>query len=326
MQCDFICYLLFFSHNTQLGYWDGKSKPFSYMSDQLIPADGQQSFDKTTMQFQMRDMRDLAAKKSLSLDTNGFEFIEHDTKLSPHDFLKADKVTGPYYQEMEALLLEKVPGAKRVVIFDHNVRSAALDLYDRKDAEDKYNATQQAQMVTLSGPVTFAHNDYTHRSGPLRVAALTKGPGEGGSYTSNKALLTEQEAQEYLQKRFAIVQVWRPINKPVQDCPLAVLDAKSIGQTDLVESTLVYPDREGYTYLLAPNPEHKWYFAPLMTREEAMLFKCYDTQLDGRARFTAHSAFDLPDVPADAPKRESIEIRALVFFDEERSPVAKPRL
>jgi hypothetical protein len=35
---------------------------------------------------------------------------------------------------------------------------------------------------------------------------------------------------------------------------------------------------------------------------------------DHRARFTAHSAFDDPTSPPDAPARESIEVRTLVFF------------
>jgi hypothetical protein len=35
---------------------------------------------------------------------------------------------------------------------------------------------------------------------------------------------------------------------------------------------------------------------------------------DGRARFTAHSAFDDPTTPAGAPDRESIEMRTFAFF------------
>jgi hypothetical protein len=49
-----------------------------------------------------------------------------------------------------------------------------------------------------------------------------------------------------------------------------------------------------------------------------MLLKCFDSAKDGRARFTAHSAFVDPDTPIDAPARESIEVRTLAFFDEDR--------
>jgi hypothetical protein len=52
-----------------------------------------------------------------------------------------------------------------------------------------------------------------------------------------------------------------------------------------------------------------------MTPDEALLLKCFDSIQDGRARFTAHTAFEDPTAPPDAPARESIEVRALVFFD-----------
>ena len=52
-------------------------------------------------------------------------------------------------------------------------------------------------------------------------------------------------------------------------------------------------------------------------RDEAVLIKCYDSMEDGRARFTAHTAFDDPTTPPDAPPRESIEARTLVFFPPE---------
>ena len=53
-----------------------------------------------------------------------------------------------------------------------------------------------------------------------------------------------------------------------------------------------------------------------MTPTEALIFKVFDSIHDGRARFTAHTAFEDPSTPADAPPRESIEMRLLVFFDE----------
>jgi hypothetical protein len=51
-----------------------------------------------------------------------------------------------------------------------------------------------------------------------------------------------------------------------------------------------------------------------MRREEALVFKVYDSLKDGRARWTAHTAFDDPTSPPHARPRESIEIRTLAFF------------
>jgi hypothetical protein len=57
-----------------------------------------------------------------------------------------------------------------------------------------------------------------------------------------------------------------------------------------------------------------------MERNEAILLKCYecyDSKDDGRARFTAHTSFDDPSSPPNAAPRESIEVRALVFWAPE---------
>jgi hypothetical protein len=51
-----------------------------------------------------------------------------------------------------------------------------------------------------------------------------------------------------------------------------------------------------------------------MQRDEAVVFKTFDSIRDGRARWTAHTAFDQPSSPPDAPPRESIEMRTLAFF------------
>ena len=52
-----------------------------------------------------------------------------------------------------------------------------------------------------------------------------------------------------------------------------------------------------------------------MRRDEALVFKVYDSAKDGRARWSAHTAFDDPTSPPHARPRESIEIRTLAFFD-----------
>jgi hypothetical protein len=51
-----------------------------------------------------------------------------------------------------------------------------------------------------------------------------------------------------------------------------------------------------------------------MQRNEVLFLKGFDSASDGRARFTAHTSFDDPTTPPEAPARESIETRTLVFF------------
>src|SRR5215510_9610656 len=61
------------------------------------------------------------------------------------------------------------------------------------------------------------------------------------------------------------------------------------------------------------DPDHRWFYVPEMRADELLLLKCYDTKTDGRARFAPHTAFTDPTTPVDAPPRESIELRTLVF-------------
>jgi hypothetical protein len=212
------------------------------------------------------------------LDREGFRFVRHDTKVV--DFDDDDELRRVYYPEMEALVKAET-GAKRVVVFDHTLRTA--------DEDDR-------QARKLREVVQRVHNDYTEWSGQQRVRDLLP-----------------DEAEELLKRRFAIVQVWRPIRHPVENL-LAIGDARSVAPEDLVVSERRYPNRIGQTYAVTYNPEHRWYWFPLMQREEALVFKVYDSLRDGRARFTAHTAFDDPSAPAGARPRESIEIRTLAFF------------
>ncbi|MGH7966231.1 MAG: CmcJ/NvfI family oxidoreductase [Candidatus Binatia bacterium] len=216
----------------------------------------------------------------ISLDTHGFTLTRHETGVA--NFYDENEVRTVYYPEVERLVKE-VTGAVKVVVFDHNVRFAPM-------AQRGENGARE--------PVRIAHNDYTLRSGPQRV----------------RDLLDADEAEERLQHRFAEINVWRPIRGPVQATPLAVCDARSLTPQDFVTMDLKYRDRTGEVYVVTFNPRHRWFYFPHMQANEVLFLKCYDSMDDGRARFTAHTAFDDPSTPPDAPARESIEARTLVFF------------
>jgi hypothetical protein len=213
------------------------------------------------------------------LEQNGFRFVPHDTEVK--DFFEEEQIRRVYYPEMEALVKAE-SGASRVVVFDHTLRTA----------DDELRQTQKIREV-----VRRVHNDYTEWSAPQRVRDLLP-----------------QEAEELLRRRFAIVQVWRPIRHPVETFPLAICDARTLSVDDLVVSERRYPNRVGQTYAIKYNPAHRWYWFPRMRREEAIVFKVFDSLRDGRARWTAHTAFDDPSSPRNARPRESIEIRTLAFF------------
>ena len=214
----------------------------------------------------------------LSLDANGFELVEHRTAV--RDFYNED-LKKVYYPEVERLIRER-SGARRVVVFDHTLRSGE-------------EAEREARL--LREPVLSAHNDYTEWSAPNRVREVMG-----------------EEAEALLRGRFAIIQVWRATHDPIQSNPLAIADARSVAPEDLLIAERRYPHRVGQTYRLKHSAKHRWYYFPRMRRDEALVFKVFDSATDGRARFTPHTSFVDPQTPPGAPRRQSIEARALVFY------------
>ena len=238
----------------------------------------------------VRDGRSLAG--ALSLDREGFKLVPHQSRV--HDFYDEDELKRVYYPEVERLVKAET-GATRVHIFDHTLRNGAIP---------ERPAEKEGEQL-IREPVLRVHNDYTLKSGPQRVRDLMG-----------------DEAPDLLDRRFAVVNVWRPIRGPVEEKPLALCDARSVAPQDWVATDLLYPDRTGEIYYVAHNPAQRWFYFPQMTRDEAVLLKCYDSATDGRARFSPHSAFADPTSPANARPRESIEVRTLIFFDEARQQAA----
>ncbi|KAJ5933567.1 hypothetical protein N7454_005896 [Penicillium verhagenii] len=125
-----------------------------------------------------------------------------------------------------------------------------------------------------------------------------------------------QDAPELLKGRYQIINVWRPIKTILKD-PLAVANAHSVPDSDLVPLKLIYPNREGETYSVKPDANIKWYYRYAQTPDLVTLIKCFDSKTDGRARRVPHTAFVNPDTEHEAG-RESIEVRALVFHPDDR--------
>ena len=93
-----------------------------------------------------------------------------------------------------------------------------------------------------------------------------------------------------------------------------ICDASSVQAEDLVSVERRAEDRIGELQVALHNSGQRWYYYPEMQMDEALLFKTFDSETDGRTRFTIHSSFEDPDAPLDAPPRESLETRCLVFF------------
>ena len=269
------------------------------------------SFTRTERRRSVTNVRD-AGFHAFGTDVSGFAV--YDSPAKTKTFADDAAVRSGYYPEVEALVRDKLPGVKKVVIFDHTVR--------------RHDRTSPRQ------PVQQLHVDQTPRAAEARV---------------RRHVPDVAEAEELLRGRYQIVNVWRPVSHAAVDLPLAVVDWRTTEPADLVRVDLLYPQRsdgddddrgkevlpdgdslmstagyevKGETFSVAPNERHKFFYVKDMTPDEAMFIKCFDSYSQGRpngrkgvADYTPHTAFVDPNTPADAKGRESIEVRCLVFYE-----------
>lgn len=227
----------------------------------------------------VRDGRPL--RHSFDIDTHGFVFVDHNTWVK--DFTDEAERVRVYDPEVQALI-KKHTGAAEVLVFDHTLRVSD-------------EAMQQA--LNARPTVKGVHNDYTEASAPRRL----------------RDIVGDARAEQLFKKRWAIIQVWRPIRGTVMIDPLGICDGQSIPRKGFIRVERRYKDRTGEVYHIAHNPAHEWFYFPHMERNEALVFKVFDSDTSKPSRFTAHSAFDDPGTPANATPRESIETRTFAFWD-----------
>ena len=237
--------------------------------------------DPVYQQHEMRVHNGRHVRDSFDIDTHGFVFADHATQVK--DFTDDAERKNVYDREV-AELLKKHSGCSDVVVFDHTLR-----------VSDESGQKQIDARPTVKG----VHNDYTEASAPRRL----------------REIVGDAEAEKRFKKRWAIIQVWRPIRGDVLMDPLGICDGRSIPRQGFIRVERRYKERTGEVYHIAHNPAHIWFWFPRMTRNEAMVFKVFDSDESKPSRFTAHSAFDDPGTPAGAPSRESIETRCFAFFD-----------
>ncbi|KAJ5103538.1 hypothetical protein N7532_004067 [Penicillium argentinense] len=249
------------------------------------PTDGtnepQRNYLEHTQNVSLTDIR--GSEQNFNLDKDAFQALSQIPTKTTYDTFDSDAaVREIYYPEVESLLLTHVPGAHKIVLFDHTIR------------RQKEGAPRQ--------PVNRAHVDQTPRAAADRVRLHVSDP---------------EEAEKLLAGRYRIINVWRPLtSEPVQSAPLAFASAQSVDGNDLVPIQHRYPNRTGETMGVKYNPDQEWHYWSGMTSDEWLLLKCSDSEgLKGGEvkQWVPHSAFWDPRTPEGARVRESIEVRALVF-------------
>ena len=242
------------------------SKPFNYVES---PPEGQpqRNYSDIDLSVTIDDIR--GQESSFTIDRNAFATLTTEPSTEK-DFTSDESIKRNYYPEVEQLLLKHVPGAKRILLFDHTIRRATGN----------------------RNPVTRVHIDQTQASATARVHHHLP-----------------SEAESLLKDRVRIINVWRPLNGPVQASPLAFADSTTVSDEALIGIEHRYPARTGETAAVEHRNE-KWHYWSGVENEERLLLECFDSEKGGRV---PHTAFVDPRTPEGARQRESIEVRALVF-------------
>ena len=254
-------------------------QPDATMAPEVIYSGGAapQSYNEAYkfMPAEIEDARNAAG--TFTIHEQGFELVTVPTRSTNFD--DDDVIKGLYYDEV-ADIVRKTTGAKDVVVFDHTIR--------------------RGQKHSVRKPAHHVHNDYTANTGITRA----------------EEMMGAEAFAKMKGRRMIQINVWRPLSSIVRRSPLAFCDAASIKPDDLIPTKIHFTDNDhiGEIFALRKAAGQKWYYFSEMVHEEAVLIKGYDTEQDGVARFTPHTAFEYPDQDPAIPPRESIETRTFAFY------------
>lgn len=219
-----------------------------------------------------------------SLDTHGFQYCKHESKEKR--FTDDQAIQTAYYEECRTLLTD-LTGARQVHIFNHKVRRGPTQWH---------HLGLHGNNLANRGPVTRTHVDQSYAGAELRL---------------RWEFPDVREADELLKRRYQIINIWRPIETILKD-PIAVADANSVPDSDLVGAAMVEENFHGESWVVRHNPSHRWHFKYRMTPQDVLLIKCFDSDTS-LARRALHSAFEDPEYCNEA-SRQSIEVRCLVLY------------
>ncbi len=217
-----------------------------------------------------------------SLDREGFTLVKHESAIE--DFCDADEVGRRAAAEIIALIMG-LSGAEHVAML-----GPAIWRFGERSPD--------SGQLNNSLPARFTHIDASDARARLTAQQLAR--------------------TEVPVRRFTQFNIWRAISPPPQDVPLAVCDARSVVPNDLVigDAVFDYNDRREWSAestLVRANAAHRWAYFSRMTRDEALVFVCKDSD-PLQPQNVPHCAFDDPSCPIGGPPRVSIEMRAMAFW------------
>jgi hypothetical protein len=228
---------------------------------------------------------DMRSAAGFSIDREGFALVTAPTSVK--DFYDRDELLTTYVGEARELVRSLTGCAATALLNAPVVRVSA-------------RAGQRPAGATFTGD--FAHADFSAAAARYML----------------ELNLPEAEVAERARHRYAVYNVWRAFSGPPQDVPLALCDTRSVSPGDKQYCEITMKSASGamltwenITYFHSPG--HRWWYCPDMTRDEAYVFRSFDSD-PGRAEQVPHSAFADASCPDAAPPRASVEVRVFAFY------------
>ena len=218
-----------------------------------------------------------------TLDREGFTLVTHRSAVSDLTDLKA--VAEVHRGEIEELL-RQITGCDHVAMTPMGILRFSERLNENESHDNSH-------------PARFVHVDIAREDA---AGMRAKGAPEGKTVV-----------------RSAQYNVWRALSGAPQDVSLALCAFPSVAPEDLIDCEAIFdplngaPEWSFSNYLLAENPDHRWYYYADMTPDEAIVFKTSESDPE-RAQFMPHGAFDNPLAGPDAPARISLEMRGTCYW------------
>ncbi|KAI8660069.1 Amidase domain-containing protein [Fusarium keratoplasticum] len=268
-----------------LPQWDD-IKPYE-ISGRVAPGQQKNNLEFVPQVVEVHDARDWGDK--FALDTTGFEWVSHNTT----EGLDTDASVTRYVEELEAFL-GKYLEADMVLTFQYQIRKRNLDILDPR----------------VRPPSNFVH------VGRLMNMAINPVPRDVDFHTDVSPAGAEarirfsfpNDAEKILRG-----SLWRPLFSPLQDCPLALCDSRTVEEDELVESDYVYPNFVSESLMVKHSPRHKWFYLPEQRKDELLIITNYDS---ASGRRTPHTGFELQNCSDAVRPRESIEMKVVVYSKE----------
>ncbi|KAH8822070.1 hypothetical protein F5884DRAFT_658980 [Xylogone sp. PMI_703] len=224
---------------------------------------------------------------AFTLDTTGFAFRKHVSSVK--DFQSRSVIEKEYLPECEKVLMDELDDVDEVFIFDWRLRNT----------------------IPVPPGTTIDMNNPMELLKPARHVHIDQSPAAAVGRTQRHL---PDRAEELLQGRLRIVNIWRPLNHPVMDNALALCDGRTILDSDKVEADHIRRQYSGSTYYVKYNDRYRWHYLREQRPDEITLVKCFDSD-PTVTKCSPHSSFSAtsPTGWSSALPRESIEVRALVF-------------